>query len=310
MATRLMHNGVRAAGVVLASAILVAGASTAAFAAPDETELLAAQADAAASSVGAAPATAAPDGEVTVTTPASAAGDLVLSATDGPTISVGLPTDAPVASSASDGATVYAGTGAAVDVAIHPVADGARVATIISEQSQPTEYAYSLPDDVAPRLLADGSVELVRTADAVDPETGHRAAISVVIGTADAAWAIDSNGKDVPTRYVVRDNNLVQIVDHRASGIAYPVVADPTYHVITYGFQILVKWNRAETAAIASNGFTPAAITAVCIAAGSAVGGPVVLLPSVPRASPSAVPVLTPPRSRRTRSPSVASSSP
>ena len=38
----------------------------------------------------------------------------------------------------------------------------------------------------------------------------------------------EANGVDVPTRYEVQSNDLVQVVEHTTTaGVAYPVVADP-----------------------------------------------------------------------------------
>lgn len=41
------------------------------------------------------------------------------------------------------------------------------------------------------------------------------------------AWANDATGAPVSSRFIISGTTLTQIVDHRADGVAYPVVADP-----------------------------------------------------------------------------------
>ena len=64
---------------------------------------------------------------------------------------------------------------------------------------------------------------------------------NTVVGFVQPAWAIDADGKSLPTRYTVVDGRLSQQVDHR--GAAYPVVADPT---ISLGWYVYVRYSRAE----------------------------------------------------------------
>lgn len=47
------------------------------------------------------------------------------------------------------------------------------------------------------------------------------------IGGLAAPWAKDGNGTDVPTRFSVNGNTVLQVVSHRAGKFAYPIVADP-----------------------------------------------------------------------------------
>lgn len=71
-----------------------------------------------------------------------------------------------------------------------------------------------------------------------------------------APWAFDANGTPVPTHYEVQGSTLVQVVDHTGAGIAYPVVADPTFitgtNVWFGGFYGAVRFNRTETNQIAA----------------------------------------------------------
>lgn len=41
------------------------------------------------------------------------------------------------------------------------------------------------------------------------------------------AWAKDANGRAVPSRFELRGETLVQVVDHTKADYAYPIVADP-----------------------------------------------------------------------------------
>lgn len=59
------------------------------------------------------------------------------------------------------------------------------------------------------------------------------------------AWARDANGVAVSTHFALKGNKLVQYVDHRQPGVAYPVVADPKFAWM--GVLPTVKLNRSET---------------------------------------------------------------
>ena len=96
----------------------------------------------------------------------------------------------------------------------------------------------------------------------------------IEVALVQAPWAVDASGADVATHYELADNAIVQVVDHSEREISYPVVADPTFTQIN-SFQTRIRWNRAETATIASGGWGAGAITAVCGLAGAAAGGPV-----------------------------------
>lgn len=94
------------------------------------------------------------------------------------------------------------------------LSDGSvQITTIISAANAPRSYTYQLD-------LPDG---------ATATEMGGRLWFSVgtqPLGGIAPAWATDSNGASVPTRYVYKEGILTQIVDHSAK-FAYPIVADP-----------------------------------------------------------------------------------
>lgn len=170
-------------------------------------------------------------GRVTVVSPATGKGQVQIGS-----LSLGLPavaTDA--AAVAADGTVVYGGNGA--DLAVQALSDGARVQAVIGGKSAPTSYTYRLSDGIVPVAQADGSVKLT-----------HQVADGIVVDVATVAapWARDAHGKAVPTRYTIRGNSLVQVVDHRASGIAYPVVADPR---VTVGWGVYIHYTNREARA-------------------------------------------------------------
>jgi hypothetical protein len=65
---------------------------------------------------------------------------------------------------------------------------------------------------------------------------------ATVLGSIDAPWAKDANGKAVPTSYRIEGGSLVQKVT-TTTGTAFPVVADPK---VSYGWNIYIKFNKTE----------------------------------------------------------------
>ena len=92
-----------------------------------------------------------------------------------------------------------------------------QIVTTILDASAPQEYEYeiNLPENGSYLFQEDGSVLLL------DAEGN-------LFAGAAAPWAKDDAGKDVPTHFEMRDNVLVQVVEHTSvKDVAYPVVADP-----------------------------------------------------------------------------------
>lgn len=87
---------------------------------------------------------------------------------------------------------------------------------VLNDRTAPTEIAY--PVDVP----AGGTI--VASADGALAVTSKE---GVVLGGIAAPWARDARGGEVATHYDVRGTTVVQVIDHRAAGLAYPVVADP-----------------------------------------------------------------------------------
>lgn len=144
---------------------------------------------------------------------------------------LGLPVDAGHrdAAVAKDGTAVYADASGGVDVAVQATATNVRVSTVIRNADAPTTFTYDV-DGASPVLLPDGGVELRQDVELVLPD-GSTVVQNVAGVTADAPWAKDADGKDVPTHYEVRGNAVVQVVETSAD-TAFPVVADPNWFKI------------------------------------------------------------------------------
>src|SRR4051812_19016256 len=82
-------------------------------------------------------------------------------------------------------------------------------------------------------------------------------------------WARDAAGRRIPTYYKLDGTTLIQVVEHRAAGTSYPVVADPKVSIGL--FELTVTFSRSETAYIAgkaADGGAAAVGAAVGVASG------------------------------------------
>ncbi|MET4159123.1 DUF2599 domain-containing protein [Agromyces sp. PvR057] len=153
-------------------------------------------------------------GEVTL--PGSSNDPIVAEAADGTTFSVALPEAGSSDAEVSDGAASYDhGDGSSSVVFVNPDAS-VTITSVIEGADSPSTFSYEY--DVALELFADGGV--------VGYDSDGELAVTIAL-----PWALDANGRNVDTWYSVEGNTLTQHVDHRAEGVAYPVVADP----VNYG---------------------------------------------------------------------------
>ena len=198
-------------------------------------------------------------------------GAQVTSTKKGVAAEVSLPNEATTGEGvvAPDGTIVFEGKSGSPDVAVQALSTGFRILTVIGASDQPTSYTYELGEGLTPLLEQDGSVSLVREVTATDPDTGALISASVSAGRFAPAWAVDSAGKPVPTRYEVNGTEVVQVVEHDVAGVTYPVTADPKHEAgwVTSW----MRFNRAETATLANGGWGAAGLSAIC----AAIGGPV-----------------------------------
>ncbi|GAA1112529.1 hypothetical protein GCM10009582_07570 [Arthrobacter flavus] len=115
------------------------------------------------------------------------------------------------------------------------------------------EYRFPLevPEGAVARVLADGAVE-------ISAEDGS------ALGSVQAPWAIDANGRSVPTSFEIEGNTLVQTVEHNST-TAFPVVADPStvwgWTVCTATIGALVAGNLLIASKIAKIGGVAKVVT-------------------------------------------------
>lgn len=200
----------------------------------------------------------------------SAEGDVVISFT---LPAAGRLDDAVVA---DDGSVTYLGDTTAPSVNVVAADDAIRVSTVIGAPHQTEVFPYDFGPGVTVEVEEDGSAIAYVLEEFVDPNTGERIVAQKIIADITAPWAKDANGANVPTRYEANGSVLTQIVDHARGDYAYPVVADPVFDRPNI-FQYRVRFNRAETATIASGGAGVIAslgcgiMLPVCLAAGGTI---------------------------------------
>lgn len=221
----------------------------------------------------AAGASATPTGTpstVEVAVPDHASDGIAVHTPDGSEYAVSSPTQLSLESGvvAADGSTVYVGKDGQPDVTVAPLNDGVRISTVLWDKTQTSTFDYRLPPGVNGEILQDGSVLLTRSS--VGDFDAVSTTVATVVGKIEPAWAIDADGRSVPTAYALADGVLRQTVD--TAGARFPVVADPKWG-FSGPLQVRVRWNRAETATIANGGWGSAGMTGVCASAGGALAG-------------------------------------
>lgn len=162
-----------------------------------------------------------------------------------------------------DGTVTYPGDAQVPSVNVSAAEDATRISTVITDASQTEAFDYDFGAGATVEIQDDGSALVLSN------ETREEG-VEAIIAAIDAPWAVDASGASVETRYVASGSVLTQVVEHRDAAASYPVVADPTFdnpNIIQYR----VRFNRAETAAIAAGGwggvvgsFSCGAMAAVC----------------------------------------------
>ena len=174
--------------------------------------------------------------------------------------------DLPFADTANDGvktktgAVVYADAAPDVAVAAQATAGGGMRALVVIDGPQaPTEYRYpmTLPDTATLLPTTDGGAAVI-------------SADGQLVTYVAPAWALDTNGQPVPTRYRIEGTTLIQEIDHQ--GATYPVTADPCWSCIgafVGGLAAGLLVASAVCAITAGTGCLVAAFGAVGVGAGS-----------------------------------------
>ncbi|MCB2412186.1 hypothetical protein LGT39_04890 [Demequina sp. TTPB684] len=172
--------------------------------------------------------------------------DLSREAEDGVVLSGGgsdLTIDLPFADQADaadliDGTVVFDNNnGSTTTPLIH--GDGSlQIVTTIADAYAPFEYAYELNPGEGGALVVteDGGVDVV-------------AADGWVIAHIEAPWAMDAEGRPVPTAYEVSGTVLTQVIAH-GDGYAYPIVADPKFTQTWWNKTLY--FNKTESAVVAA----------------------------------------------------------
>lgn len=155
-------------------------------------------------------------GEVSV--PSALSDGVTMTDVDGDLFTIQLPNASAAGAPTilSDGTVTYPGESSANSIVVGDL--GVQMLTTIVNAGAPTDYSYEVTLDEGQTLaLVDDGAAILNS----DGST------AVIVGD---AWAVDSNGVNVPTSYAVEGSTLTQSVDHAAAeNVAYPVVADPVW---------------------------------------------------------------------------------
>lgn len=130
---------------------------------------------------------------------------------------------------------------------------------VINGRGAPSEFAFGVEVDDSPALL-----HLVDDIVLVENAAGE------VVNFIAAPWALDDNGRHLPTWYEVDGDVIVQHID--LDGAAFPVVADPK--MACDALNCTLEYNKAETRDVAStSSLASYLVGAACTAFGTAIAG-------------------------------------
>ena len=141
-----------------------------------------------------------------------------------------------------NGTMIYGKEDDAVTIGVQPLKDetgnvsfeGVRTLITINESTASKEYtfAYDLPEGYSLITAKDYYCDIIdnEAVNENDYDTGEVYIVNkdnVIDTVIDAAWAVDANGNDVDTYYVVNENILTQVVNFDEK-TTFPVIADPS----------------------------------------------------------------------------------
>jgi hypothetical protein len=114
----------------------------------------------------------------------------------------------------TNSAVFFGGVGEDVDATVTPTARGVELFATLRSRLSPEELRYrlTLPSGAVLRR-AGGAVEVLRRGR--------------VLAAIAAPTATDAQGQSVPVTLTVVGDQLVVVIDHRAGGLAYPIMVDP-----------------------------------------------------------------------------------
>ncbi len=194
---------------------------------------------------------------IDITVPVDAADGITFVGENG-TVSLGLPfaDRAESAEVERAGVVSYDNKNGSLTVPIVQNDGSIQVNTVIERASAPTRYSYELDVPEGGSVKLEGGLVLIKNAEG--------AFVAVVA----PAWAKDSTGAEVPTHYEIDGDTLTQVVDHRSSPVAYPVVADPWM-----GIQLFTNFKRDTYSGDYRYSATVTGLGALVLSGGGGVGG-------------------------------------
>ena len=140
-----------------------------------------------------------------------------------------------------DGVSIFQDDDSQAAYVVNPLtAGGAQLLVTIGGPESSEKYAFpvDVPAGAKLRLTEDGGAEVMRGDGAL-------------LASIPTPWARDATGRTIPTRFMLEDGALVQVVQHRTTAPVYPVLADPSLVLCDAWTATCVKFSKTETAAIA-----------------------------------------------------------
>jgi hypothetical protein len=131
------------------------------------------------------------------------------------------------------GITAFAQPGAASAAYVQPVMNGVRMLTALVDASAGEDFSYTFD-------VSSGSYTTVLPGgDTILSDAAHH-----YIGSLGEAWAVDAQGRSLPTSYSWSGSTLTQHVE-LAADTAYPVLLDPTWYY-TYDYSATLPGYHAN----------------------------------------------------------------
>ena len=200
----------------------------------------------------------------TVEVPSDPADGVVITTAGGDEVGLGLPgaSQADDGSVAENGTVLYEDALPSTAVAMQVLDNGAvRALVVVDGADAPTEFRFpvSVPDGGGIALNPDGSADVWNE-------------IGLTVAVVEIPWATDAAGAAVPTHFRLEGTSLIQVVEHRANGTVYPVVADPALQFDCGYVTCTLRFNRQWTRNVRDGSWLAAAFLGICTAATAGVG--------------------------------------
>ncbi|MDB5161982.1 MAG: hypothetical protein JWM52_490 [Candidatus Saccharibacteria bacterium] len=195
-----------------------------------------------------------------ISVPTDPQSGIIFDTASGPALTIGLPSAATAedAEVIQNGVVAYDNNNGSTTVPVVKDNGSVQIATTISGPEAPETYRYPLT------LPSGATIAVTEYGGAI-----VTASDGTLLATVDPAWAMDANGNDVPTHYVVEGATLVQVVEHKLSNAAYPITADPWW-----GTQFKISSTAANRLIAVWAGGAGAAGIVAAICTGTIVGLP------------------------------------